>query len=422
MHRTSTTLMILAVAGMLLAGMPASAIARPLDVEWQNDAKHPGEYQLLVVDPTTGDILAMTSPSSDAQVVRRLDGRTGEVEWTMGVNGMSHLALDRSSGRVVLAGSGADGLRLTVLRGDGAVVLDMLTAVTVQLIELVVDPVTGQICTLGPQGRSNTTKTWVTSCWAAKGTAVFSRAWSPPDGQSQPSALGVDPRSHRVYVAGTSRPYERHTGRRQDVVLLAYDSTAPLLWQDRSRGAVFLSYFSMALDHERHRIHLLGDPAVINSPMRLFSFDSEGHKRFSTGWRDPESSYDTALAVTSSGCVLAVSAGSRRATLRSYAGSGRLLGSEVVRVVDRDSEGTLQKVAIDPRRRRAHVLASSGWSEHMARVHSFTFDGQRLSRTVVDRRKDVSLAAILVHRASGRVYAATTPWRPGNQRITALDD
>jgi len=178
----------------------------------------------------------------------------------------------------------------------------------------------------------------------------------------------------------------------------------------------------MALDHERHRIHLLGDPAVINSPMRLFSFDSEGHKRFSTGWRDSESSYDTALAVTSSGRVLAVSAGSRRATLRSYAGSGRLLGSEVVRVVDRDSEGTLQKVAIDPRRRRAHVLASSDWSEHMARVHSFTFDGQRLSRTVVDRRKDVSLAAILVHRASGRVYAATTRWPPGNQRITALDD
>jgi hypothetical protein len=309
-----------------------------------------------------------------------------------------------------------------VLDGRGAVVWDVLTATKASVTALAVDPTSGQICTFGALGRSNTERTWLTSCWAADGTPIFSHAWSPPDGPSQPNTLVVDPRSHQVYVAGTSRPFGEHTGRRQDVVLLAYDSVGRLMWSTRSKGAVFPSYFDIALDSERRRIHLLGDPAVINSPTRLFSFDTAGHKRFATGWQDPESTSSGELAVTSSGRVLAVSAGSRRATLRSYAGSGRLLSSERVLIADRGRDGGLPKVAIDPRRGRAHILSDVNWPDYIARVYSFTFAGRRLSRPIVDRGKFVTSSAIAVHPANGRVFAATTLWPRGRHRITALSD
>lgn len=422
MRRPNRTFVAVAVVA-LLGCLPASAAARPLEATWRNTLAHPSDRQVIVVDPATGDLFAMTAPFYENQTVRRFDAQTGAVEWTTAVSGaLSFLAVDRSTGRVVLAGEATGGTRLTVLDERGAVVWDALTRTKASVTALAVDSTSGQICTFGALGRSNTEKAWLTSCWSANGTSIFSHAWSPPDGPSQPNALVVDPRSHRVYVAGTSRPYGKHTGRRQDVVLLAYDPTGHLMWSTRSKGAVFPSYFDVALDSEHGRIHLLGDPAVIDSPTRLFSFDTAGRKRFAAGWQDPESTYAGELAVTPAGRVLAVSASGRMATLRSYARSGRLLSSEQVQIADRGRDGGLPKVAIDPRRGRAHILNDMNSPDYIARIYSFTFTGRRLSRPIVDKGKFMTSAALAVHPTSGRVFAATTLWPRGRHRITALSD
>lgn len=380
-----------------------------------------GEGQSLAADPASGDVLALSTASSAEQVVRRLDGRTGSVEWVVELSGaMTYMALDPSSGRVVLAGFDGGVQQLVFVSGDGAVLREVATNVTARVLELEVDESSGQVCTLGPQGRSNTEKAWVTSCWTSEGEPVFTSAWSPPDGQSQPSALAIDPISHRVYAAGTSRPYGEYTGRREEVVLLAHAAEGTLLWQGRSAGAVFPSYVEMSLDPGRGRIHLLGKPAYDGWPMRLFSFGADGRRRFRTGWRDQGGGFEAALAVAATGSILTASATYRHASLRSFSPSGRPLGAEVVRLVEGDSDGTLQKVVIDPRRRRAHVLAGNGYPDYTARVRSFTFGGRQLSRPLVDRRKDIWLEDIAVHLASGRVFAATTRDGSSSHRITAL--
>ena len=380
-----------------------------------------GEGQSLAVDPASGDVLALSAAWSAEQVLRRRDGRTGSVEWVLELSGaMTYLALDQSSGRVVVAGFDDGVQQLVFVSGHGAVLREVATNVTALVLELEVDQSSGQVCTLGPQGRSITGKTWVTSCWTSEGAPVFSRAWSPPDGQSQPSALAIDPISHRVYAAGTSRPYGKYTGRREEVVLLAHDAGGTLLWQGSSPGAVFPSSVEMSLDTGRGHIHLLGKPAYDGWPMRLFSFDAEGRQRLRTGWRDQGSGFDAVLAVTATGGILTASATHRHASLRSFSPSGRLVDAHVVRLVEGDSDGTLQEVVIDPRRRRAHVLAGNGYPDYTARVRSFTFGGKELSRPVVDRRKEIWLEDIAVHLASGRVFAATTRSAKSSHRITAL--
>jgi hypothetical protein len=225
MRRGGTAKVVLAIAAVLLAGLPAVAEAPPVEVAWRNTMKRPADSQRLLVDPASGDLIAVTAPSNDAvQVVRRLDGRTGKLRWTAEVPGwMTDLAVHPASGRVVLAGKETAGVRLVVLDAGGAVVWQRLTSEET-LVGLAVDPVSGQICTVGRSGRRRAgSETWLTSCWTLDGAPVFADAWAPPEGPSQANDIAIDPRTHRIYVVGTSRPVERLSEKGQDIVLLAFE-------------------------------------------------------------------------------------------------------------------------------------------------------------------------------------------------------
>jgi hypothetical protein len=429
MRRSITARLTIALVTAVLAALPAIAAGQPPEAAWRNTMKHPADTQLLLVDPSSGDLVAVTAPSNDAaQVVRRLDGRTGMVEWTAEVGGwMTEAAVHPTAGGVVLAGEQGEGLRLVTLDDGGAVMWERLTAGET-LVGLAVDRVSGQTCTVGRNGRRRaSSKTWLTSCWTASGAPVFSHAWSPPDGPSQPNDVAIDPRTHRIYVAGTSRPLARLSERGQDVVLLAYEADGRLVWTARSRGAVRVSFFDIVLDAARGRVHLLGQPYYANYPMRLFSFTTDGRKRFEKSWRDGGDVSDSELAVTSSGVVLAVSAGDHRATLRSYSGSGRLLQSTHVAIADRDGWGGTARVAIDRRRRRAHVVNDETDAEHTTSLYSFAFTGRLLARSGVDRAEPVPphyeslTSSIAVDQRTGRVFAGTTLSESGRHRITAYD-
>ena len=416
--RTSTSVV---AALLLVLGLGAPATARPYDVTWRDVADLPGDGQVLAVDQATGDVLAMTSPFQDSQVVRRLDGRTGEVEWVTEVTGdPTRIAVDPTDGRVVLAGAYQGPLRLLVLSAGGQVLQDLTTDIVVRsIVDLEIDPASGLACTLGSQGRKDTEKLWMTSCWERSGALRFSQAWEPPDGKSQPNELVIDPVGSRVYVAGTSRSHEdRGRGARQDLVVLAYEPDGTLRWERRRFGAVFPSYLEVAFDSARGRLHVLAEPAIIQQPMQLFAFDRRGRTRFVRTWRDRSSSYESAVAVTPKGDVLAVSAGGSHASLRAYSPSGRLRTARPVRIAARGDDG-LPKVVIDPARTSAHVLNDSS-EDRGATVRTFRFTGRRIASVLVDPHPDAYTASIALHDATGSVFAATNPWPEGPDRLVAL--
>ena len=246
----------------------ASASARPAEVEWRVDIDLEAGIQELVVAPGSGDVLTLLQPGDGTEVVRRLDGRTGAVEWTFLAPWMTHLAVDPSTGRVVLGGSRDSGQVLVFLSADGELVREVVTDVSADLAELAVDEVSGQVCTLGSQRASRDSTTWATACWTAAGDAVFADQRAMPRGRSLPSAVAIDPRSHRVYAAGTTR-IAGPRGRREGVVLLAYDASGVLRWEARKRTVTPRGDLEMAIDSARRRIHLLDEPGVIQAPVSL---------------------------------------------------------------------------------------------------------------------------------------------------------
>ena len=111
---------LLVVPAPLLAGVAAPAgsdAPRPLEIVWQVDDERDGDELRLVVDARSGDVLALTS-SFDSSQLRRLDGRTGAVEWAVEATRMSRVASDGAGG-AVLAGEGAQGQTLLSVSADG---------------------------------------------------------------------------------------------------------------------------------------------------------------------------------------------------------------------------------------------------------------------------------------------------------------
>ncbi len=161
MRRTTSLL----AAAVLVLGVGAPS-AEAYVVEWRNETDLEGNGQILAVDQADGDVLAMTSPFGESQVVRRLDGRSGAVEWTAEVSGQAtRIAVDPTDGRVVVAGAYRSPLRLTVLDRGGQVRQDLTTDVLMRsVVDLEVDPTSGLACTLGSQGRKNSEKRWMTTC------------------------------------------------------------------------------------------------------------------------------------------------------------------------------------------------------------------------------------------------------------------
>lgn len=185
MRRTTSLL----AAAVLVLGVGAPS-AEAYVVEWRNETDLEGNGQILAVDQADGDVLAMTSPFGESQVVRRLDGRSGAVEWTAEVSGQAtRIAVDPTDGRVVVAGAlpqpaathrprprragapGPDHRRPHALRGR-------------------------------PRGRSHVGSRLHTRLPGAEeqrealdddvprphGAVHFAQEWEPPDGQSQPRA------------------------------------------------------------------------------------------------------------------------------------------------------------------------------------------------------------------------------------------
>jgi hypothetical protein len=412
---------LLVVPAPLLAGVAAPAgsdAPRPLEIVWQVDDERDGDELGLVVDARSADVLALTS-SSDSNRLRRLDGRTGAVEWAVEAMRMSRVASDGAGG-AVLAGEGAQGQTLLFVSADGAVRDEVDSQVDAEVYDLVVDPGTRRACSLGARRRRDTGRFWVTSCWAADGTLIFSRAWKPEGGNSRPHALAVDPRSHRVYVVGSSGTYTSHEVARQDAILLAYTAGGRPLWQARSAGPISPSIFHVAVDPARRRVHVLGEATRYQAPMTLFSFGADGRKRFARSWTGRQSWLTSRLGLTSKGEVIVASAAYEHAEVRSYRPSGRLIRREVVRLGGTGKGSWADDVAIDTRRGLVHVIQGDGGDHPPATVVTLTFGGRRLSRVEVDDRFSVLDGTLAVHEASGRVYAGTTTWPDQTPRITAL--
>lgn len=417
-HRAAVAVVLALAVPLLPAAAAPSALERePLEIVWQVDEARSVDGLELAVDARSGDVLALTTPSSSSQL-RRLDRGTGEVEWVLDATGMSRVATDGAGG-AVLAGTRAEGQSVVFLSESGAVVGADDSRVDAKVVDLVVDPGTGRACTLGAHGRRSTGRTWVTSCWTPDGTLVFSRASKTMGGLSSPHALAIDPRSRRVYVVGASAPYARRGGARQDVVLLAYAPDGGRLWQARSSGAGFPTAFDILLDPGRRRVHLLGQALRFEDPMMLLSFDARGRKRFDRSWVGPDPWHASTFGVTSTGDVLVVSAEYRRAELRSYAPSGRLVRKELVRLWAAGEGSWVDDVAIDTRRRLVHLIAGDGLDDPPSTVVTLTAGGRPVSRVEVDARSVLS-GTLEVHHASGRVYAGTTVWSDKIQRISAL--
>ena len=411
--RTAGT--VFGALAMLGAVVPAAS-ARPAEVEWRADIDLEGWGQQLVVDPGSGDVLALLQPDKGSEVLRRLDARTGAVEWTVPVPGMSHHEVDPSTGHVVLGGMRDSRQVLVLVSAEGQVVREVVTDVSADLIELVVDQVSGQVCTFGSQRVSRDSRTWDTACWTSAGDAVFADQRAMPSGRSVPSALAIDPQSHRVYAGGTIRtPGER--GRVDGVVLLAYDASGVLQWEARRRTVTPSGDLQVALDPDRGRIHLVNRPGLIQSPVSLISFDDRGRRTSTRSWEDLASVYQAAVAVTSRGRVLTAATEVAHATLRTYSPSGRLLRSAVVRIAPNPRRAYHDQVVIDSRRERVHVLAGGG--DTPSRVHTYDFRGRRLSSVVVDRRNVIE-GTLAVDLETGRVFVATSQVQDPGQRVTAL--
>jgi hypothetical protein len=421
LYRRAAVIGLLVVPALLLAGVAAPAgsdAARSLEIVWQVDDERDGDGLRLVVDARSGDVLTLTS-SFDSSQLRRLDGRTGAVEWAVETPWTSRVASDGAGG-AVLAGETTQGQTLLFVSADGAVLGAVDPQVDAGLSDLVVDPGTQRACSLGARRRRDTGRTWVTSCWAADGTLVFSRAWKPEGGNSRPHALAIDPRSHRVYVVGASGPYASPEVARQDAIVLAYTAGGRLLWQARSAGPVSPTIFHVVVDPARRRVHVLGEATRYRAPMTLFSFGADGRKRFARSWVGRQPWLTSRLGLTSKGEVIVASAEYRHAEVRSYRLSGRLIRRKVVRLGGTGKGSWADDVAIDARRRLVHVISGDGGDYPPATVVTLTFGGRRLSRVEVDDRFSVLGGTLAVHEASGRVYAGTTTWPDQAQRITAL--
>ena len=417
----SAVIGLLVVPAPLLAGVgtPAGSEAPgPLEIVWQVDDERGGDLQRLVVDARSGDVLDLTY-SYDSGQLRRLDGRTGAVEWALEAPQMNRIASDGAGG-AVLAGKRTQGQSVLFISAGGEVLEAVDSLVDAEVSDLVVDPETRRACSLGARRRRDTGRTWVTSCWAADGRLIFSRAWKPEGGNSRPHALAIDPRSHRVYVVGASAPYASHKVARQDAILLAYTAGGRPLWQSRSAGATSPSIFHILVDPARRRVHVLGEATRHQAPMTLFSFGADGRRRFARSWVSPQIWLESRIGLTSEGEVLVASAEYRHAGLRSYRPSGRLVRNKVVRIEGAGEGSWIDDVAIDTRHGLVHLLSGDGGENPPAAVTTLTFGGRLLSRVDVDDRSTVLDGTLAVHQASGRVYAGTTTWPDQTRRITAL--
>lgn len=162
---------------------------------------------------------------------------------------------------------------------------------------------------------------------------------------------------------------------------------------------------------------MLNEPGRIQSPVSLVSFDTRGRTKFVRSWEDLGSVYESAVAVSDSGRVLAVATEVAHATLRVYSRSGRLVRSAVVRTAPNKRRAFHDQIVIDSRRERVHVLAGGG--DTPSRVLTYDFRGKRLSSVVVDRR-DVIEGNLAVDLRSGRVFVSTSRFQDVEQRVTAL--
>lgn len=413
----TTISFITATVFALGMGAPAEAYV----VNWRDAADLPGNGQVLAVDQGDGDVLALSAPFEDTQVVRRLDGRTGAVEWTTEVPGdLTSIEVDPTGGRVVLAGAYDGPLEVVVLDRAGQVVSAVDTGIRMTYVaDLEVDPESGLACTVGAQGRRQDAQAWVTSCWDRAGAPAFSRTWTSTDVRTVPDDLAIDADRGRVYVAGTARRADRARTKRQDVVVLGYDTGGTLRWKRRQSGAVAPSDLEMALDAARGRIHVLAEPGVIQQPVKLFSFDTRGRTKFVRSWRDTGSVYESAVAVTPKGDVVAVAADGDRASIRTYRPSGRLRSARMVRIADRGDRGGLPQVAIDPARGRVHVV-NDREKRRGAVLWSFNSAGRRTSSVLVDNGKGVFAISVVVHDATGTVITSTNPWPEGLDQVVSV--
>ena len=408
-----------AAALAMLGGLVAPASARTLEVEWQTDAGLKAFGQYLEVDEASGDAFALLKYAGDDAVLRRLDAATGAVEWTVPVPAMTALVPDPTTGQVVLSGLRDNRQVVVFVSGDGQTVREVATDLPAGPVAMAVDETTGQVCTLGSKRKAGQSLiTWYTTCWSSAGDPVFGDEEVVGDGRSFPSALGIDPRTHRVYAAGTSRARKYNKGRAGLVVLRSFSASGSLKWQARTKVSTPEGVVEMAVDPKRRLVHVVVQPGLIESPVSLVTFDRRGKSRPVRRFEDIGSVSDMAVALTTRGRVLIAAADVDRAGLRVYSPRGRLLRRAVVRTEPDRFEAYHAQVAIDPVRERAHLLGGGG--DTPSRVHTYTFRGKRLSRVVVDTRHVIE-GDLVVHGPSGRVFVTTSLAREDGQRVTGLE-
>ena len=402
----------------VLGSLVAPASARTLEVEWQTDAALKAFGQQLEVDEGSGDVFALLKYAGGDAVLRRLDAATGEVEWTVPVPLMTELVPDPTTCQVVLSGLRESRQVVLFVSGDGRVVREVATDVPGAPIALAVDRTTGQVCSLGSKRKAGQSLiTWYTSCWTSAGDAVFTDEEVVGDGRSFPSALSIDPRTHRVYAAGTSRARKYNDGRAGLVVLRSFSASGALKWQARKKVPTPEGIVEMAVDSKRRLVHVAVQPGLIQSPVSLVTFDRRGKARSLRRFEDLGSVYEVEVALTARGRVLIAGADVTRASLRVYSARGRLLRAAVVRTERNPRRAYHYRIAIDPVRERVHVLGGGG--DTPSRAHTYTFRGKRVSRVVVDTRNVIE-GDLVVDRSSGRVFVTTSVFQDDGQRVTAL--
>ncbi|MBL0746259.1 hypothetical protein [Nocardioides baculatus] len=409
-----------AAALAMLGGLAAPASARALDVEWQTDAVLKAYGQYLEVDEASGDVFTLLMYAGDGTVLRRLDAATGAVEWAVPVPGMTDFVSDPTTGQVVLSGLRDKRQVVMFVSGGGQVAREVATDIPAAPVAMAVDETTGQVCSLGSKRKAGQSLiTWYTSCWTSAGDAVFTDEEVVGDGRSFPSALDIDPRSHRVYAAGTSSARKFNDGRAGLVVLRSFNASGKLTWQARTKVRTPDGRIQMAIDSERRLVHVVDQPGRIESPVSLVTYDRRGKARTVRRFEDIGSISDVAVALTPRGRVLVAAVDVDRAGLRVYSPRGRLLRKAKVRTERDRFEAYHAAVAIDPVREQVHVLGGGG--DTPSQVHTFTTRGKRLSRVVVDDRHVIE-GDLVVHRATGRVFVTTSLFREDQQRVTALGD
>ena len=253
----------------MLGGLAAPASALPLEVEWQNDSDLVASGQRLVVDEESGDVFALSQSGDGNEVLRRLAAATGEVEWVLPVPSMSDLVADPTTGQVVLSGLRDKRQVVVFVSGDGRVVREVGTDLPAYAQALAVDETTGQVCTLGSKRLAGQSLiTWYTACWTSAGDAVFSDAEVVGDGRSFPSAIAIDPSTHRVYAAGTSRARKFNDGRAGLVVLRSFTASGALTWEAHKKVPTPEGRIAMAIDSQRRLVHLVDQPGLIRRRCR----------------------------------------------------------------------------------------------------------------------------------------------------------